>query len=62
MLVTTGPAEGQAVRLDGREVRFWSPHEALAPAVSSDGRTALVGRQRVTLSDGNLRLETRHRP
>ena len=54
MLVTTGSAEGTSVRLGGKKLTFAFPTAASSPKVTVKGDSAIVGRQRVTLDDGNL--------
>jgi hypothetical protein len=54
MLVTTGNAEGQTVKVGGRSLTFYFPTAEKPPKVSAKGDAATVGRQRVTLKDGNL--------
>jgi hypothetical protein len=57
MLVTTGKAEGQTVKLGGKTLTFYFPTLETAPKVKTQGNAAVVGRQRVTLKDGNLVLQ-----
>jgi len=56
MLVTTGKAEGQSVRVGGKTLTFCFPTAETAPKVKAEGNAAVVGRQRVTFEDGNLVL------
>ncbi len=56
MLVTTGKAEGQSVKLGGRTLTFYFPTKEDAPKVQIKGNAAVIGRQRVTLDDGHLVL------
>ncbi len=56
MLVTTGKAEGQTVKLGGKTLTFHFPTAETAPKIKTEGDAAVVGRQRVTLEDGNLVL------
>ncbi len=57
MLVTTGKAEGQTVKLGGKTLTFYFPTAQTAPKVKTEGNAAVVGRQRVMLEDGNLVLK-----
>lgn len=63
MMVTTGEAEGQSVEVAGYTMTFFFPTAETAPevSVSDSGDWALVGRQRVTVKDGNLSLAMRGR-
>ena len=54
MLVTTGKAEGKTAKLSGKTLTFYFPTADRAPDVKVDGEAAVIGRQRVTLKDGNL--------
>jgi hypothetical protein len=54
MLVTTGRAEGKTAKLSGKTLTFYFPTADKAPDVKVDGEAAVIGRQRVTLKDGNL--------
>jgi hypothetical protein len=54
MLVTTGPAEGQKVKLGGKTLVFFFPTADNAPQVRVSGGAAVVGRQKVTIEDGHL--------
>ena len=56
MLVTTGKAEGQSVKLDGKTLTFYFPTQKTAPKAKAQGNAAVIGAQRVTLKDGNLVL------
>ena len=56
MLVTTGKADGQSVKLGGKTLTFYFPTQQTPPKVKAEGNAAVVGRQRVTLKDGNLML------
>jgi hypothetical protein len=56
MLVTTGNAEGQAVKVDGKTLTFHFPTADAPPEVEAAGNAAVVGRQRVTLEGGHLVL------
>lgn len=56
MLVTTGQAEGQAMRLGGKTLTFYFPTEKVVLDVTVEGDAAVVGTQRVMLKDGNLML------
>jgi hypothetical protein len=57
MLVTTGKAEGQTAKLGGKTLTLYFPTVETAPKVKTAGNTAVAGRQRVTLKEGNLVLE-----
>jgi hypothetical protein len=54
MLVTTGAAEGQSVKVGGKTLTFAFPTVEAAPKVGIKGDAAVVGKQRVTIEDGNL--------
>jgi len=56
MLVTTGRAEGQTLRLGGKTLTFFFPTAEKAPQVKAAGGTVIIGNQRVSLKDGNLAL------
>jgi formylglycine-generating enzyme required for sulfatase activity len=56
MHVTTGRAEGQAVRVGDATLTFFFPSIDSAPKVRVEGGEAIAGNQRVTLKDGNLIL------
>ena len=56
MLVTTGKADGQAVNVDGKCLTFYFPTTKEPPAVKVEGNAVVVGKQRVTIEDGNLVL------
>jgi hypothetical protein len=56
MLVTTGKADGQTVNLDGKTLTFYFPTVDTAPKVKTADNAAAVGRQQVTLKNGNLVL------
>ncbi|MBI5690331.1 MAG: SUMF1/EgtB/PvdO family nonheme iron enzyme [Verrucomicrobia bacterium] len=57
MLVTTGPAEGQTVRLGATPITLWFPTAASPPRASVAGNAIAVGLQQLTLLNGNLRLQ-----
>jgi hypothetical protein len=61
MLVTTGSAEGQSVKLGGKTLTFFFPTVDTAPKVKAEGDTAVVGRQRVTFQDENIILQVKGR-
>jgi hypothetical protein len=61
MLVTTGPAEGQTVRVGATPLTFWFPTMESPPVARVEGDDAVVGRQRVILRDGNLILQMKER-
>jgi hypothetical protein len=56
MLVTTGKAKGQTVKVAGRKLTFFFPTAESPPQVRVKGDAAVVGKQRVTVDDGNLSL------
>jgi hypothetical protein len=56
MLVTTGEAVGQTVRIGPQTLMFFFPTTDNPPAVRAEGAAAVVGRQRVTVAGGNLIL------
>jgi len=56
MLVTTGKAEGQSVGLAGKTVTIHFPTVRDAPKAEARGQAVVVGKQRVSLRDGNLVL------
>ena len=59
MLVTSGPAEGRIVRIDGHELTFWFPTTDEPPVSRIEDGAVVVGRQRVSVQNGNLRLDPR---
>ena len=61
MLVTTGKADGQTVRVGGRALTFHFPTTEKAPKVRAEGNAAVVGKQRITVEDGHLVLGTQGR-
>ena len=56
MLITTAKATGTVADVAGKTLTFYFPTEKKPPAVTIDGNTAVVGKQRVTLEGGNLVL------
>ena len=56
MLVTTGKAEGQSIKLASKTLTFFFPTCQDAPQVRTSGNAAVVDRQRVTLENGHLVL------
>lgn len=54
MLVTTGEAEGETLRVGDARVTFFFPGLGDPPAMHREGPAAVIGRQRVTIVDGNL--------
>ena len=54
MLVTTGKAEGEAVRLGDTTLTFYFPNAERVPDVSIEGDAAVVGGQKVRVVNGNL--------
>jgi hypothetical protein len=56
MLVTTGKAEGQTVKLGKHKITCYFPTTTTPPKVSKAGEAVTVGKQRITLADGNLVL------
>jgi len=54
MLVSTGPAEGQTVKLGTVDVTFKFLTADKEPTVKVDGTHALVGKQKVSLNGRNL--------
>jgi len=59
MLVTTGSAEGQEVKVAGKTLTFYFPTADTPLQVRVAGDTAVVGRQKVSLKDGNLVFATK---
>jgi len=59
MLVTSGPAEGRTMRIDGQELTFWFPTTDEPPVPRIEDGAVVVGRQRVSVRNGNLRLDPR---
>jgi hypothetical protein len=58
MLVTTGSADGQKVKVAGRTLTFYFPTADTPPKVKVAGDTAVAGKQKISLKDGNLVLAT----
>ena len=56
MLVTTGKAEGQTVKLGGETLTFYFPTSEIPPEVTVKNDVAIVGEQKVTIKNGNLEL------
>jgi len=56
MLVTTGKAEGQTVRVGDTELTFLFPNTDHPPVLLRDGDAVIIGRQRVMRAGGNLVL------
>jgi hypothetical protein len=56
MLVTSGPAEGQTVRVPGGSLTCWFPTADRPPVVRTEGDAAVVGGQRILLRDSHLTL------
>lgn len=54
MLVTTGEADGETVHVGDARLTFFFPDSGRQPEIQRDGSAAVVGRQRVTITDGNL--------
>ena len=54
MLVTTGKADGTTVKVGGKALTFAFPTSTSPPKVTSRGESATIGRQRVTIEEGNL--------
>ncbi len=54
MLVTTGKAEGQSVKLGGKMLTFYFPTVQSPPKAKTQGQAVVIGKQRITLKDGNL--------
>jgi hypothetical protein len=58
MLVTTGNAEGPKVKVGGKTLTFYFPTADTPPKVKVTGDTAVVGKQKISLQDGNLVFAT----
>jgi hypothetical protein len=54
MLVTTGPGEGRQVKVGSTSLTFKFLTSGEEPAVSVEGNTAIIGKQRIAIKDGNL--------
>ncbi|MGA2502094.1 MAG: hypothetical protein ABSH20_30490, partial [Tepidisphaeraceae bacterium] len=54
LLVTTGKADGQSVKLGENTLTFYFPTAEKPPQVAVAGGAATVGKQRVSLKDGHL--------
>lgn len=59
MLVTTGQAEGQSVKLGNKTLTFYFPTASSPPKVQLQGSAAVAGSQAVTIEDGNLVLKVK---
>ncbi len=59
MLVTSGSASGQTVKVAGGHLTFWFPNADRPPVVRAEGDAAAVGSRRVSLREGKLLLEER---
>ena len=56
MLVTTGKADGQTVDVGGTKLTFYFPTTKEPPEVKVDRATVVVGKQLISIKDGNLVL------
>jgi hypothetical protein len=56
MLVTTAKASGTTVKAGGKSLTFYFPTAKEPPAVTVRGNIAVVGKQRVSIENGNLVL------
>ena len=56
MLVTTSKAEGQSVKLGGKTLTFYFPTVQSPPEARIQGDVVVIGKQRITLKDGNLTI------
>ena len=54
MLVTTGKADGQSVKVRGNTLTFGFPTAATPPKATVVGDAVTIGKQRVSIRDGNL--------
>ena len=54
MLATTGKADGQSVTLGGKRLTFYFPTVQNPPKAKIRGDAVAIGKQRITLKDGNL--------
>jgi hypothetical protein len=61
MLVTTGKAAGQVLRIGPDSLTFYFPGVDVPPSVRIDGDVAVVGEQRVAREGGNLVLGVKER-
>ena len=57
MLVTTARTEGPPVKIGNRILTFYFPTTLLAPGIEVDEQTVIIGRQQVTIENGNLALK-----
>ena len=57
MLVTTAQTEGTPVKIGNRILTFYFPTTLLAPGIEVDEQTVIIGRQQVTIENGNLALK-----
>ncbi len=57
MLVTTGQAEGQKVKLGGQTLTFYFPTVEKPPEVKTQAGVVTIGKQRVRIEDGHLVFE-----
>ncbi len=56
MLVTTAQAKGTTIRINNTPVTFYFPTSAEIPSIRTNGKTALIGKQQVSIRNGNLSL------
>ena len=56
MLVTTAKADGTTVEIDAKPLTFYFPTTEKPPAIKVEDKTIIVGKQRITVKDGNLVL------
>ncbi len=54
LLVTTGRAEGEAVRVGGATLTFFFPTADRPPRITVEGDAAVAGEQRVRFADGRI--------
>ncbi|MBC8374102.1 MAG: hypothetical protein H8E53_10940 [Planctomycetes bacterium] len=54
MLVTTGKAEGQSVKLGGKTLTFYFPTVQSPPKAKIQGDAIVIGKQQIMLKGGNL--------
>ena len=54
MLVTTGKADGTTVRIGGTSLTFYFPTAAESPTVKVEAGSVVVGKQQITIQNGNL--------
>ena len=59
LLITTAQAEGTTVKINNTPVTFFSPTSAQIPEINVAGNRAVIGKQQVSIKNGNLVIAPR---